>query len=117
MPIVPLLGALPSPGVFPSWVAASVVLPVLVGGFVGWRALRSVARLATVRSKALVAVAAVVLAALGLAGLDALAGGGLGPGRLADIGAPAMRMGLLLVGELGLGAAVVFARHVWRVRR
>lgn len=117
MPLVPVLGALPPPGPFPGWVAASAAVPVIVGVWIGWRARRSVARLATLRSKAAVSAAAVTLAALGLAGLDALGGGSLGMVKLAHMGAPPHLMAGYLLGEFALGAALVLAWDAWRVRR
>ena len=91
MPMVPALGALPDPGAFPGLLPALALVPVLVGALIGRRSLRSVARLSTTRTKLLVAGTAVALAAAALGTLDALAGGSIGAGRLADIGAPARR--------------------------
>ena len=59
LPMVPVFGALPEPGAFPGWLPAVVLVPVAVGAFVGWRALRSVARLSTERTKLTVAGVAV----------------------------------------------------------
>jgi hypothetical protein len=117
MPMVPAFGALPDPGAFPGALPVVALVPVAVGVLVGWRAVRSVSRLASGRTKALVTGLAVLLAAAGLAGLDALAGGSLGTGRLGDIGAPAPAMGLTLLAELGAGAALVLAWDRWRLRR
>ena len=58
-----------------------------------------------------------LLAALLVAGLDALAGGSLGDGRLASIGPSAFSLFVSLVIALGLGAAVIVARDWWRLRR
>ena len=117
MPMVPAFGALPQPGAFPGWLPLVALLPVAVGAFVGWRALRAVARLSTERTKLTVVGAAVVLAAGAIGLLDVLGGGSLGTQRLSDIGAPAGAMTLALLVELGLGAALVLVWDRWKLRR
>lgn len=117
MPMVPAFGALPQPGAFPGLLPVIVLLPIAVGAFVGWRALRSVARLSTERTKLTVTGGAVVLAAGAIGLLDVLGGGSLGTARLSDIGAPAGAMTLALLVELGLGAALVLLWDRWKLRR
>lgn len=117
LPLVPVFGALPEPGAFPGWLPAVVLVPVAVGGFVGWRALRAVARLSTLRTKATTVGVAVFVAAAGLGLLDAIGGGSLGLARLADIGAPAGAMTLALLLEMGLGAGLVLLWDRWKLRR
>jgi hypothetical protein len=117
LPMVPVLGALPDPGAFPGYLPVVVLVPVAVGVLVGWRSMRAVARLSTGRTKLLVVSSAVAVAACALGLLDAVAGTSLGSARLADIGAPAGRMTLALLVEIGLGAALVFAWDRWRLRR
>ena len=117
MPMVPAFGALPQPGAFPGWLPLVALLPVLVGAFVAWRSLRSVARLSTERTKLTVTGVAVLLAACAIGLLDVLGGGSLGTQRLSDIGAPAGAMTLALLVELGLGAALVLAWDRWKLRR
>jgi hypothetical protein len=117
MPLVPVFGAVPEPGAYP-WVVRLVVLvPVLIGGYIGRRALVSVARLSSLRTKASVAVAACAMVALGVGILDGLGGGSLGAYRLSDMGAPALWMMLALGCELVLGALAVVAWDAWRLRR
>lgn len=117
LPMVPVFGALPEPGAFPGWLPAVVLVPVAIGVFVGWRSLRSVARLSTERTKLTVAGVAVASAA-GLIGLlDLLAGASLGQARLSSIGAPAGAMTLALLVELAAGAALVLAWDRWKLRR
>ena len=117
MPMVPAFGALPQPGAFPGLLPLIVLLPIAAGAYVGWRSLRSVARLSTGRTKVTVTGAAVVLAAGAIGLLDVLGGGSLGTARLSDIGAPAGAMTLALVVELGLGAALVLLWDRWKLRR
>ncbi len=117
LPMVPVFGALPEPGAFPVWLPVVVLVPVAVGAFVGWRALRSVARLSTGRTKLTVAGVAVAGAA-GLIGLlDLVAGASLGQARLSSIGAPAGAMTLALLVELAAGAALVLVWDRWKLRR
>lgn len=117
LPMVPVFGALPEPGAFPGWLPVVVLLPVAVGAFVGWRALRSVARLSTERTKLTVAGVAVVVAA-GLVGLlDVVGGASLGQERLSSIGAPAGAMTLALLVELLAGAGLVLGWDRWKLRR
>jgi hypothetical protein len=117
LPIVPVLGALPQPGAFPVLLPAVVMLPVAVGAFVAWRALRTVARLSQGRTKLIVVAVAVAVAAVTLGALDVLGGGSLGVARLSRIGAPAQAMTLALLAELAVGACLVLAWNHWRVRR
>lgn len=117
MPMVPVLAALPPPGAFPWVVALLVLVPVGIGALVGWRCLRVLARLSTLRTKASVMGTAVALAAAAIGLLDVAGGGSLGSGRLSHTGAPAALMTLYLVLELGLGAALVLAWDRWRLRR
>jgi Family of unknown function (DUF6350) len=116
MPMVPVLGALPQPGAFPGWLPLVVLLPVAVGALVGWRSLRSVARLSGARTKIVVTGTAVLTTAGGLGLLDVLGGGSLGADRLAAIGAPAGVMTVALFVELSLGAALVLAWDRWKLR-
>jgi Family of unknown function (DUF6350) len=117
LPMVPVLGALPDPGAFPGYLPVVVLLPVLVGVLVGWRSIRAVARLSSARTKLTVVSSAVLVSACSLGLLDAVAGASVGSARLSDIGAPAGRMTVALVVELGIGAALVFAWDRWRPRR
>ena len=90
---------------------------VAVGAYVARRALGQVARLSRVRTKLAVALAACTVTALTLTALDLVAGGSLGQFRLAAVGAPAGRLFLALLVELGVGALVVVLRDAWRLRR
>lgn len=117
LPMVPVLAAQPQPGDLPWVTHLLVLLPVAVGAWIGWEALAWVPRLAATKTKLGVVATAVVIAAAGVALLDALAGGSLGVARLADLGAPAMRLALVLVLELGVGALLVLAREWWVLRR
>jgi hypothetical protein len=117
LPLVPVYGSLPEPGAFPGLLPLVVLLPVAAGALVGWRSLRSVARLSTTRTKLMVTATGVVVGAGALGLLDVVGGGALGSRRLADVGAPAGWMTLALLGELAVGAALVLAWDRWKLRR
>lgn len=117
LPLVPVFAALPQPGDFPALVAAMVLVPVLAGAYAGHRAVRSVARLSSVRTKLEVALAAAVTAALALGLVDLFAGGAMGTSQLAAMGAPAGWLTLALALELGVGAALAALVDSWRLRR
>ncbi|GAA1899374.1 cell division protein PerM [Lapillicoccus jejuensis] len=106
LPMLPVLGALPTGGDLPGALLALLAVPVLVGAVVSWLACRDLARLSSWRVKATTATAACgVSAALVLvAGL--LAGGSLGVQRLAQVGPSAWLLALAVLGELLVGAAL-----------
>ncbi|MGO1167152.1 MAG: cell division protein PerM [Janibacter sp.] len=117
LPMVPALAAQPQPGGLP-WVTHLLVLvPLLLGVWLGREALQRVPRLAATRSKLAVIAVAVVTTALGVGLLDVLAGGSLGADQLGDLGAPSLSLVLVLVLELGAGALAVLAREWWVLRR
>ncbi|PKW27353.1 DUF6350 family protein [Phycicoccus duodecadis] len=118
LPMVPVLGAMPQPGGVPALVGVvAFLLVVAVGAWVGKRAVATVARLSRLRTKVLVAFSGCATTALALALVDGVAGGSLGQFRLADVGAPALELGLVLFAELFLGALVHVLRDAWRLRR
>ncbi|MEP7016511.1 MAG: DUF6350 family protein [Actinomycetota bacterium] len=118
LPLIPGLGALPDPGPLPPHMWLIVLVPVAAGALVGWRALRSVARLSAFRVKAQTAASACVVAALVLTLASELAGGSLGTGRLGWVGAPSLEFGAAVLGELLVGAAVVVClSHLRAARR
>lgn len=117
MPLVPVFGAMPEPGSYPLVARLLVLVPVLVGGYIGRRSLTGVARLSSLRTKASVALVACAMVAVAVGILDGLGGGSLGAYRLSDIGASALWMSLALGFELVVGALAVVAWDAWRLRR
>jgi hypothetical protein len=111
LPLVPVLGALPTPGPMPAPWQAAVLLPVLVGVVVGWRCTRGLPPSADgdlprpTLSAVLDALVAAALATSVLTVLVLASSGSAGPGRLSDVGPSAWRVGLALLVELGAGAA------------
>ncbi|MEO7068889.1 MAG: DUF6350 family protein, partial [Nostocoides sp.] len=117
LPMVPALAALPSPGAFPWAVRVVVLVPIVVGGLVGRRALGSVARLSQLRTRMGVAASAAVGSAVILGLLDLVGGGALGAYRIGAMGAPALLMTAVLAVELTLGALAYTLWDGWRLRR
>ena len=114
LPMFPLLAALPDPGPTPGWVVAMLAIPPLVAAASAYRTL---GRYPTSRwdEAALRGVGAGLLAAVGFAALAALAGGAVGPGRMADVGPfvfPILLHGIATFGIGGLvGSLLAVARH------
>ncbi len=104
LPLVPVFGLVPPDAAYPGGVLWLSALPVAVGGLVGWRATLAWSRLASGRSRLLTTAAAVGLVALAGLGLGLLATGSAGSQRLAHLGPNPWLLGLVLLGELALGA-------------
>lgn len=102
VPAFPVLAAVPGEGPAPTWMLAFMALPVLsgaVGAAVAQRRSDSTSfDLASLRG-ALAGFAAGVLVAVAVA----LAGGPLGTGRMADIGAPFFEVLVIAGGGMGVG--------------
>lgn len=96
LPMIPVLGALPD-HVGP-WTWASIALPVVVGGFIGWDAVRALTRLASLRAKLTVAASAAAVTTVAMwllwwfstASLSRGSLGHVGPGWQAWALAPAL---------------------------
>lgn len=117
MPLIPVFAALPQPGDFPWYAALAVLIPVAIGAYAGHRAVGSIARLSSVRSKVEVALVTALLTAAALALLDLIGGGALGRAKLGNLGAPTGWFFLALLAELTLGAVVMALIDAWRLRR
>jgi hypothetical protein len=117
LPLIPGLGAMPAPGPLPAGLWLSALVPVAAGALVGWRALRVLTRLSSLRAKAETAASACLVAALLLILATALAGGSLGAARLSGLGAPSLLFGAAVMGELSLGAAIVVGLSHLRATR
>jgi len=116
LPQVPMFSALP-PGAWSGlgfrWLAIFVVLIGMGGGFLARHKLKAT----TLRSALLVMGTAGTTFGVGIAALQWLAGGRLGSGRLAQIGASPWRVGGLGALEVAGGIGMVFlGMYAW-VRR
>lgn len=116
LPLVPALGALPEPGPFAWYAWLLLAVPIAVGAYAARRTTARFPPLHSLTSKAIGAATTVAGASLLLTAMDAVAGGSLGTGKLTDIGAPAVALGVTSALLMSLGAAVVLFRE-WRRRR
>ena len=105
MPMIPVLGALPSDGTWSPWLLLLLAVPVLAGGSIGWLACRSVARLSSWRTKFATATTAAATSAVCLTVLAARGSGAAGVDRLSAVGTRPWAFGVLLLAELVAGAA------------
>lgn len=104
MPVVPLVGLIPTGQPAAAWVVVPVAL-VLVGVVAGIFVHRRMPdRRWTTLLGALLAVAVTVGVTVGV--LVSLASGGVGPGRMQQVGADAVVAGLVVAGEVLVGAAL-----------
>jgi hypothetical protein len=116
MPAFPLLAGLPEAGPTPEWAAAFMAVPVLVamaGAVLAQRAYRVPAY----DSAALRGFGCGFGAALLSTAAIALAGGPMGTGRMADIGAPAGEVLVSAVAAMSLGGLVAGVVTAWWQRR
>jgi hypothetical protein len=114
LPLFPLLAALPDAGPTPGWAAALLAVPPLVAAIAVFATLR---HYPTARwdDAALRGAGAGLVAAVGFAVAAALAGGAVGPGRMADVGPLVFQVLLHGVATFGLGglagSLLATARH------
>lgn len=117
LPVIPVLGALPEPGALPPGMWAMALVPLVAGGWIGYRCAGSASRLSSWWTKAQITLASCAAVALVVLVLSWLATGGLTPGLLGTVGvAPFVVSGLLLA-ELAVGALVVMSLLHLRARR
>ena len=106
LPALPMLGALPSPGPFPGWAWALMILPAIPVALGAVRLVRDVADLAQRdRITAWVAYPVVVIVSLLL--LAGLSTGGIGDGRLVHLGPQMSTLALPAIGIVVLTTALV----------
>lgn len=117
LPLVPVLGALPEPGSLPPGMWAMVLVPVVAGAWIGYRAVEVTSRLSSWWTKAQVALAGSAVVGLTTLVLGWLATGGLTPGRLDRIGVePGLLAGLLTLEVAASALVVVSLLHLVRAR-
>jgi hypothetical protein len=116
VPAFPLLAALPSDGTQPVWLTALVAVPVLAGAAAAVLAVRRYPaygyETGAVRGLGAGALGGVLLTALTM-----LAGGAVGPGRMADTGVEPLQTAVSAVVAMGIGGLVGGVAATWRVRR
>jgi len=116
LPMFPLLAALPDDGATPGWAVALLALPPLVAAVAVFRTLR---RYPTSRwdEAALRGVGAGLGCAVAFTLLAALAGGAVGPGRMADVGPLVFQVLLHGIATFGIGGLIGALLATWRHRR
>jgi hypothetical protein len=116
VPAIPLLAALPGEGPTPGWLRVVLAVPVLAAAVGAGASLHRRPVLAHDLA-ALRGAGSGFLAGLLVTVLVALAGGPLGDGRLADVGAPVGEVLVFATGLMGLGGLVGAAGlNAWRRR-
>ncbi len=116
VPAFPLLAALPGEGPTPVWAPWLLGVPVVLTLVGVWLAVRT-APVGRVDLGALWGLAAGLLAALALTALVTLAGGSAGPGRMSEVGTPALSTLLAAAVSCGGGGLVGGALGAWSARR
>jgi hypothetical protein len=116
VPAFPLLAALPSTGSQPDWQVALVAAPV-VAAMAGTALVLRRHPVLTLRSGALRGLASGVAGGLLLATAIELAGGSVGPGRMADIGADLLDTVVSATVAMGIGGLVAGVAATWWARR
>ncbi len=115
VPAFPLLAALPSDGATPGWTTGLMGIPVLVTAVAVALSTR-LAPAARLDMNAMRGLLAGLVAAAGLTVLVALAGGVAGPGRMAEVGAPAGGTLLAAAVSCGVGGLLGGAVGAWWAR-
>ncbi|SDS34451.1 hypothetical protein SAMN04488570_1673 [Nocardioides scoriae] len=116
VPAFPLLAGLPAAGPTPAWTMALLAVPVLAAAWGAGRAQRAYA-VSAWDSAALRGFGSGLLGALLLTALVGLAGGPLGTGRMADVGASVMAVGAAAVASMALAGLVAGLGVAWWQRR
>ena len=116
VPAFPLLAGLPAAGPTPAWAMGFLAVPVLAAAWGAARAQRAYA-VDAYDSAALRGFGSGLLGALLLTALVGLAGGPLGTGRMAEIGAPVLAVGAAAVASMALAGLVAGLGVAWWQRR
>jgi hypothetical protein len=116
VPMFPLLAALPDEGPTPAWTPALIALPVLLAAAAVIRSQRRHPTTAWDQG-ALRGLVAGVLAAVLVGLLAVVAGGAVGPGRMAEVGPAAGQVLVHAIVALGGGGLLGGLVATWRQRR
>lgn len=116
LPAFPLLAALPEARLPAAWAWGLAAVPVIVGAVAAALSSRRHPEVRYELGALRGAVAGVVAGAV-LGGFTALAGGSVGPGRMADVGAFALDTMLLAGAAMGIGGVLAGLVATWWHRR
>jgi hypothetical protein len=117
LPLVPVLGALPEPGALPPGLWAMALVPLVAGGWIGYRCAGSTSRLSSWWTKAQITLASCAAVSLTVLVLGWLSSGGLTPGLLGTVGVVPWELAGLLLLELAVGGLLVLTVQHLRARR
>lgn len=117
LPLVPVLGALPEPGALPPGLWAMALVPLVAGGWLGYRCAGAASRLTPWWTKAQITLASCTAVALAVLVLGWLSSGGLTPGLLGTVGVVPWQVAGLLLLELAAGGLLVLTVQHLRARR
>ncbi len=112
LPMFPLLAALPDQGPQPWWTEWLMLIPVLLAAYVAGRVQRDRPVLAWDQA-AIRGCAGGIAAGIALAALSLLAGGAVGPGRMAQVGPDAFEVLLHAITSFGIGGVVGAVAVCW----
>lgn len=117
LPVLPVLGVLPEPGPLPPGLWAMALVPLVAGGWLGYRAAGAASRLSSWWTKTQIALFGSLVVGVVALVLGWMATGGLTPGLLGLVGVQPWRLAGLLTAEVAAGAvAVVSVLHLTRAR-
>jgi hypothetical protein len=116
VPAVPILAALPDDGWAPGWAVALIAVPVLTAAVAAYLTGRTLPT-SSYQSAAVRGLGGGALAGVLLTILASVAGGGIGPGRMADIGISVGETLLAAVVPFAIGATVGALVATWWTRR
>jgi hypothetical protein len=126
LPAVPLLAALPANGTPPTLARLAILAPIVAGLLAGWLLSRGAVNTAGAEGPwwhrhrlvdAAHGLAAGAFAGLLMAVLAWLSAGSLGPGRMAQLGPSALRVGLAVAVEVGVISGATTWLLGWRQKR
>lgn len=112
LPMFPLLAALPDQGPQPWWTEWLMLTPVLLAAYVAGRVQRDRPVLAWDQA-AIRGCAGGIAAGVGLAALTVLAGGAVGPGRMAQVGPHTFEVLLHAITSFGIGGVLGAVAVCW----
>lgn len=116
VPMFPLLAALPDNGPTPPWTPFLVAVPVLVAGLAAYQSHRRYPTAEWDQGMLRGGVAG-VLAGVGFALLASIAGGAVGPGRMADVGPLVGQVLVSGIVSFGIGGLLGGLLATWLLRR
>ncbi|WP_246111210.1 cell division protein PerM [Terrabacter aerolatus] len=117
LPLVPVLGALPQAADYPAMAYAVLLVPVLLGAWLGRRVDAELEFFGNVRARLAATATAALLAVVVVVALSALGNGAVGVDRLSAVGVPLWSFAAALTAEVVAGALLFAGAAVLLERR